>query len=139
MASESPVEALFRLFSPTIKFPGSGDIGSFRYAPYTQWEAPALFRGNEQVEQAVYRDVASPGTQLGALIDAVMVLAAQHASLADDPAIGKLREICDSVNEKKTEICKRTEKNLRREMDWLATNSPDSLQAILKDYKVDDE
>ena len=134
MSSDTPVDALFRFFSPTIRFPGSGDLGSFRYAPNTSWEAPSLFRGNETIEQAVYREVASPGTQLGVLIDAVLALASQHPALADHEAIGKLQQLGDEVSEKKTQLRSNTEKSLRSELDYLKNSNNEALQTLLRDY-----
>jgi hypothetical protein len=42
-------------FPATIRNPGGGDVGGFTYQPYTKWEAPALMRGDDAVEQPVYR------------------------------------------------------------------------------------
>ncbi|HEY3699213.1 MAG TPA: hypothetical protein VGK97_07765, partial [Spongiibacteraceae bacterium] len=73
-SSDSLTDAWLRLWSPTINLPGSGGIGKFNYHPYTTWGAPTLFSGNEAVEQVVYRDVATPGRQLGKLTDVVLEL-----------------------------------------------------------------
>ena len=134
MATDNPVDAFFRFFSPTIKFPGSGDIGDFRYAPYTSWEAPALFRGNSTIEQAVYREVASPGTQLGVLIDAVQALAAQHPELSDQEAIKKLQDLSDQVSTTKTTLRQNAEKTLRTELQHLKQTDNNALQSLLKEF-----
>lgn len=134
MATDNPVDALFRFFSPTIRFPGGGDLGSFRYAPNTSWEAPALFRGNDAIEQSVYRDVASPGTQLGILIDAVLAIAEQTPQLADHDAISRLRELQDSVDSTKNSVRKTSTGNLRSELDHLKRNDQEALRSLLQDY-----
>lgn len=80
-ADDKPTDSFFRFFSPTIKFPeslklpGSGSFGSFNYQPYTKWESPALFRGDEQIEGRIYSEVASPGKQLGKISELVVHLA----------------------------------------------------------------
>lgn len=134
MATDNPVDALFRFFSPTIRLPGGGDIGSFRYAPHTSWEAPALFRGNDAIEQAVYRDVASPGTQLGVLIDAVLALAEHTPQLAGSEPIARLRELQEDIDSTKTNVRKSTTGNLRSELDHLKKNDSEALRSLLKDY-----
>ena len=134
MATDNPIDAFFRLFSPTIKFPGSGDIGGFNYSPNTSWEAPALFRGNGLIEQAVYREVASPGTQLGVLIDAVKAIAAQNPALADNEAIKKLNSLGDQIHKTKTSVRENSDQTLRNELDHLKKTDNDRLQSLLKDY-----
>lgn len=134
MATDNPIDALFRFFSPTIRFPGSGNIGDFRYAPNTSWEAPALFRGNGLIEQTVYREVASPGTQLGALIDAVLILAAQHPELQDNDALTKLRDLGDRVGTTKSAVRKNAAENLRNELTHMKKTDNGALQSLLKEY-----
>lgn len=136
MATDNPVDTLFSLFSPTIRFPGSGDLGAFRYTPHTSWEAPSLFRGNDVIEQAVYREVASPGTQLGVLIEALLALAGQHPELAESEAIKALQELGDKVDSTKTVIRKNSEQTLRTELDHLKRHEPERLQSLLKDYQA---
>lgn len=134
MATENPIESFFRLFSPTIKFPGSGDIGSFGYAPNTQWEAPSLYRGSAPIEQAVYSKVASPGTQLGALIDAVLVLAEQYPALSENKAITDLQEMAKCICKTKEDVREDLEKMLRKDLDYLAENDPEALKKLIANY-----
>lgn len=87
MKPEVLVDTWFRLFSPTvrfpetIKYPASGNVGGFTYQPYTKWEAPSLYRGDDAVEQRIYREIASPGRQLGKLTDVALQLADQVREL----------------------------------------------------------
>ncbi len=138
MAAEHPFETWLRFLSPTIRFPGSGDIGHFRYQPYTEWEAPSLYRGNQQIEHTIYREVASPGSQLGTLIDAVETLvdrlSGDHPDLEAEPSIEALRRLAGEVKDTKESAGVDVEKALRRELDKLAAMNPAQLQRILADY-----
>lgn len=134
MATDNPIDAFFRLFSPTIKFPGSGNIGDFNYSPNTEWEAPALFRGHEIIEQSVYREVASAGTQLGILLDAMRALAASHPELTDNEAVKKLQQLGEQVDSTKTIVRKNSAQRLRDDLNHLKKTDNEGLQSLLREY-----
>lgn len=131
-------DAWLRLWSPTINMPGSGSIGGFNYHPYTTWESPALFRGNQTVEFGVYREVASPGKQLGKITDAVLelanALAKIDASILDAEGVQKLRELDGAVKTVKDRIEESAVKEAEKILDELCETDPDSLQRLLKEY-----
>lgn len=139
MATDNPFEAWLRLFSPTINLPASGDIGSFSYHPNTQWEAPSLYRGNELIEQTVYRQVASPGSQLGTIVDALMVLCdmaeKSQPELAQQKEMIELRALAGKVNETKASVKNNGEKMLRAELDRLKEQDPEAFNRLLTDYQ----
>lgn len=84
---------MFSLWSPTFRFPLSGDV--------SQDIEPQLTKiaGNADIEAHVVRDVASYGRQLGLLTEAVLELAVD----SDGPAVTKLRDLAQAVEIVKTE------------------------------------
>ncbi|MDB6061010.1 MAG: hypothetical protein JWM78_1113 [Verrucomicrobiaceae bacterium] len=135
------------LTSPTsVHLPGSGNIGGFTYQPYTVWEAPSLYRGNSTLEQSIYTEVASPGKQLGKLIDAVMALAHvvqtdSKTSNALNTAIEELKPIADQINNLKAPHLNNIEQTARDDLDKLLRTNKKSLHALLTEYskKLDKE
>ncbi len=136
--SSTLADAWLRLWSPTINLPGSGSIGGFNYHPYTTWEAPSLFRGNPVVEQGVYREVASPGKQLGAITDAVLALAEALAKngtdLSNAEPIKKLRELDDEIKTVKSRLESSATKQAETMLDELQKSDPAALQILLQKY-----
>lgn len=128
----------FSLFTPTIQLPASGDV-DFNYAPYTKWEAPAFFRGNEQVETRAYSEVASPGRQLGWLMEAVLALAAKDGiegqKLRDMPALSQLKDCYDEIEKIKAAHKEQTEKHARELLNRLKEQDPDLLKRVIDDYQ----
>lgn len=122
---------LMSLFAPNIRFPASGNL-DFGYAPYTEWEAPSLVRGDERVEHMVYKGVAGPGKQLGKIIDAVLEIAEQ--AKAEGPAIHELRQLQDDVGHVKGLVSGRDEQEARAFLDRLADKDRVRLRRLLDDY-----
>jgi len=168
-ASEDKVsDSFFRFFSPTFKFPesvklpGSGSFGSFNYHPNTKWEAPALFRGDEQVENRIYSEVASPGKQLGKiselvvhLADTVIRLEEKISALEQKKSRGKeqpdeliqndhfdalvektldLKEIVDEVEKVKGSNKSQMEKLARKDIGKLAKADKKRCKVVLEEY-----
>lgn len=131
--------SLFSFFTPTIQFPASGDV-DFNYAPYTKWEAPAFFRGNEQVETRAYSEVASPGRQLGWLMEAVLALAAKDGiegeKLQAMPALSQLKTCYDEIEKIKIEHKEDTEQLARELLNRLKELDPDLLRRVIDDYQA---
>ncbi len=140
MSSDSSTlaDAWLRLWSPTINMPGSGSIGGFNYHPYTTWEAP--FSGNQAVEQGVYREVASPGRQLGKLTDAVLeladALAKSNAEIANSESLKKLREMDESVKAVKGRIEESTAEKAEKILDELRATDSQTLKRLLAKYST---
>ncbi len=82
--------------------------------------------------------MASPGSQLGTLIDAVETLvdrlSGDHPDLEAEPSIEALRRLAGEVKDTKESAGVDVEKALRRELDKLAAMNPAQLQRILADY-----
>ncbi|MCB0873026.1 MAG: hypothetical protein KDC36_06570 [Thermoleophilia bacterium] len=127
-----PTDPWFNLVLPSIRFPGSGDLG-FNYQPNTAWEAPSLFRGDARVEQRVYSEVATPGRQLGRLSDALLSMA-EHLGV-DTPEVTALREIAQSITAIKEQVREHQEQDARAALDRLAESDPDALRRLLEGYR----
>lgn len=141
MAADNLADAWLRFFSPTFNLPGSGSIGRFSYHPYTTWEATALFRGDGQVEQQVYREVASPGRQLGRLTEVVLELAAALAKLDRDiaasPNIAALQQMAQSVEGIKQNLRDDAGTAAREALEHLKATDEDEFRRLLRRYSVD--
>lgn len=138
--SSSVADAWLRLWSPTINLPGSGSIGGFNYHPYTTWEAPSLFTGNQMVESGVYREVASPGKQLGKLTDVVLELADALAKIDADvknsECVRNLRELNNDIKAVKGRIEESAAKQAEAVLDELLATDPDALKRLLEKYET---
>lgn len=136
--SDSIADAWLRLWSPTINLPGSGSIGGFNYHPYTTWEAPSLFSGNQAVEAGVYREVASPGRQLGQLTDAVLeiakALAETNPAILNGDAVKKLSDLRDEVETVKSRIEDSAANRAEKILNELRDNDPDALLRLLDKF-----
>lgn len=137
-SSSTLADAWLRLWSPTINMPGSGSIGGFNYHPDTTWEAPSLFSGNRTVEAGVYREVASPGKQLGKLTDVVLELADAlskiDTSVKNSECLQKLRELNNDIEAVKGRIEDSAAKQAEAMLDELFANDPDTLKRLLEKY-----
>lgn len=138
MSSDTLADAWLRLWSPTINLPGSGGIGKFNYHPYTTWTAPTLFSGNEAVEEVVYRDVASPGRQLGKLTDVVIELVAELAKrdskIADSESVKKLIAMSSKIKSIKEMVEDNTVSAAKELLDKLQATDNEAFQALIKAY-----
>jgi hypothetical protein len=140
MSSDSSTltDAWLRLWSPTINLPGSGGIGKFNYHPYTTWAAPTLFSGNEAVEQVVYRDVATPGKQLGRLTDVVLQLVDEltklDSNIADSECVKKLTEMTTRIKSIKTTVEDNTVAATKELLDKLKATDVEGFNALMKEY-----
>lgn len=118
-------------FAPRISFPWSGDL-VFPYSPYTKWEAPSLYRGDERIEQAVYTSVASPGSQLGNIIDLLDEIAESQGSKTDArQRIGHLKQQVDKFKEIFADTDELAARNI---LDRLKSKQPEKLNKILQEY-----
>lgn len=135
--SNTLADAWLRLWSPTINLPGSGSLG-FNYHPYTTWDAPSLFSGNQMVEAGIYREVASPGKQLNSIIDVVLELADAlskiDAHVSDSECVKKLRKLSNDIETVKGRVEESAAKQAEKILDELLANDPDALKLLLEKY-----
>ena len=137
-STDTLTDAWLRFWSPTFNLPGSGSIGSFSYNPNTTWGAPSLFSGNEIVEQAVYRGVATPGRQLGCLTDVVLELVEELTKLdnkiAGTDSVKKLKVMSMQIEKIKVAIEDNTVACVREGLDKLKDTDKDTFNALIKEY-----
>lgn len=137
---ESLTDAWLRFWSPTFNLPGSGGIGSFNYHPNTTWGAPTLFSGNEIVEQAVYRDIATPGKQLGRLSDVVRALidelSKMDSKIADAESVKKFKEMSKQIEKIKAAVEDNTVVAVKEGLEKLKHTDKDAFDALMKEYAV---
>ncbi len=138
MSSDTLTDAWLRLWSPTINLPGSGGIGKFNYHPYTTWTAPTLFSGNEAVEQVVYRDVASPGRQLGKLTDVVLELvdelSQRDSKIAESENVKKLIAMSAKIKSIKDVVEDNTAASAKELLEKLKATDNETFKALIKEY-----
>ena len=135
---DSLTDAWLRLWSPTINLPGSGGIGKFNYHPYTTWGAPTLFSGNEAVENVVYRDVATPGRQLGKLTDVVLELVDEltqrDSKIADSDSVKKLMAMSEKIKSIKAVVEDNTAAAAKELLDKLKVTDNERFKELIKAY-----
>jgi len=124
-----------------VNFPGSGSIGGFTYQPNTTWEAPSLYRGNIALEQNIYSNVASPGKQLGKLMDAVVAIAnvlekdLRIQDVDDRKAIAELQDVAKMIEDMKAPVVQSAEDIARADLEKLLTTNKASLQKLLAEFE----
>ena len=118
-------------FAPRIHFPGSGDL-DLPYSPYTKWEAPSLYRGDDRIEQAVYTSVASQGSQLGTIIDLLDQLAEREG--IDTQERRKLASLKKRIDETKMTFFQNDEADAINALERLKSTDPAGLDRVLKKF-----
>jgi hypothetical protein len=118
-------------FAPRIHFPGSGDL-DLAYSPYTKWEAPSLYRGNDRIEQAVYTSVASPGSQLGTIIDLLDQLADKEGT--DTQERQKLKLLKERVDKTKMTFFENDEADALNALERLKSRDLAGLDRVLAKF-----
>ncbi|MET0377875.1 MAG: hypothetical protein ABW049_02695 [Spongiibacteraceae bacterium] len=136
------VDSWFQMFSSgftkplAINLPGSGSIGGFTYQPNTVWEAPSLYRGNFSLEQSIYGNVASPGKQLGKLMDAVLLIAeVLGKDLKDQKQIKELSDIAEMIERLKDPVVKNVEQTAREDLEKLLATNKSSLKGLIDEFQ----
>lgn len=118
-------------FAPRIHFPGSGDL-DLPYSPYTKWEAPSLYRGDDRIEQAVYTSVASQGSQLGTIIDLLDQLADREG--IDTQERQKLASLKKRIDETKMTFVENDEADALNALERLKSRDPAGLDRVLEKF-----
>ena len=102
-------------------------------SPQTSWFSPTYevtFAGNREIEADVVSNVASYGTQLGALTKAVLELAKN----GNGPAVTWLRELASQIDGRKQKHKRSLEDDLRAKLDELQESDPARLEQLLRPY-----
>lgn len=111
----------FRLFDQSI-------------SPVTSWFSPNYeinFAGDKNLEQKIVADVASYGTQLDRLTEALLVLAQGR----NEPAIEKLRAVHKSIEEVKTQTKAQLVSRIERDIAKLKAQDDEAYQRLLATLK----
>ncbi|TCK04268.1 hypothetical protein [Marinobacterium mangrovicola] len=109
--------------------PLSGDVDQ-SIAPVTQWFSPQVdvtLAGNPKLESLITRRVASYGSQLGTLTDAVLELVEGKDS---EPA-QKLRELAAKIEEEKQHLLLKSLGDLKTALNALKQNNPEVFDQLL--------
>jgi hypothetical protein len=123
-----------------VRFPASGDV-LMDYEPSTNWDVFNPNLGNARLESGIFRDVASPGAQLGKLTDAVTALIeiakdAQPAAIAQNPdcakAFDSLCKMRDDIDLKKKELQKSAEAEALDALNRLKTADYDAFKSLVE-------
>jgi hypothetical protein len=118
-------------FAPRIHFPGSGNL-DLPYSPYTKWEAPSLYRGDDRIEQAVYTSIASQGSQLGTIIDLLDQLADKEG--IDTKERQKLSLLKKRIDETKMTFFENDETDALNALERLKSRDPSGLDRVLAKF-----
>ncbi|MCC5811759.1 MAG: hypothetical protein JJU06_15415 [Ectothiorhodospiraceae bacterium] len=122
---------MFPWLSAFYRWPLSGDVQQ-DIAPLTNLFSPQLavsFAGNPDIEREVVSQVASYGRQLGILTDAVLAMAADSC----DPAVERLRETRDAVEDVKARHRTAAIKSSRQAMDHLRRTDEEAFRELLRE------
>ncbi|WP_138469817.1 hypothetical protein [Poseidonocella sp. HB161398] len=113
-------------FSAIFRAPLSGDVA--------QSIAPEFdgIAGVPEIEQRVVREVASYGTQLGMLLDAVEALAEHVPALAADPRVARALELKGQIAEVKAEEAGSLQARAERLLASLHRVSPAGHAALME-------
>ena len=141
MSSANVFDSWLQMFSSSLRpptsvhFPGSGNIGGFTYQPYTVWEAPSLYRGNSTLEQTVYTEVASPGKQLGKLMDVVLEMAqVLETELKGSEKLTELKGLAEKIEKLKEPALNNAVQVAREDLDKLLRTNEKSLRLLIDEY-----
>ena len=111
--------------------PLSGDVTQM-FAPFLSQQVEVTYAGNPGIEREVVREVASFGTQIGLITDAVLVLAGNR----DEPAIAELRKVAERVAKVKHRRRRNAEAEARTALDALAKLDRATLERLLRSYRA---
>ncbi|HMW47357.1 MAG TPA: hypothetical protein PK011_05990 [Marinagarivorans sp.] len=114
----------FRLFDQSI-------------SPVTSWFSPNYeinFAGDKNLEQKIIADVASYGTQLNRITEALLVLAEGR----DEPAIQELRKVHENIEQVKTQTKAQLVSRIERDLAKLKAQDAKAYQQLLATLKPGD-
>lgn len=116
-----------------FKAPLSGNVTQ-DINPVTSWLSPTFefnFAGNRQTESRVVSEVASYGTQLGKLSEAVLELANGEKG----EAIAALEQLVAQIEEVKNQQPDSQEAVLKQGLDALKASNPDAFEQLISEYR----
>ncbi|HEY3698323.1 MAG TPA: hypothetical protein VGK97_03260, partial [Spongiibacteraceae bacterium] len=94
--------------------------------------------GNEAVEQVVYRDVATPGRQLGKLTDVVLELVDEltqrDSKIAGSDSVKKLIAMSEKIKSIKEVVEDNTAAAAKELLDKLKATDNETFNALIKEY-----
>lgn len=102
--------------------------------PVTTWFSPKYtfnFKGVPQIEEQVQAEVASFGTQLGALLDAVVELAGDKRSAELD----RVRELSEKIEDVKAQHQKVRLDELKRDIERLKAQDAAAYAELVSELK----
>lgn len=118
-----------------LKSPLSGDLEQ-SIAPVTQWWSPQLefnIAGDRQLEAKIIAEIASYGSQLGTLTDAVLELADDRNS----EGLQKLRALAEKIDQEKREYRKAEIDALKDTLIRLKQEDPDGFASLIAELQPD--
>lgn len=118
-----------------LKSPLSGDLEQ-SIAPVTQWWSPQLefnIAGDRQLEAKIIAEIASYGSQLGTLTDAVLELADDR----DSEGLQKLRALAEKIDQEKREYQKAEVDALKDTLIRLKQEDPDGFASLIAELQPD--
>lgn len=124
------------MWSPSYYFPLSGAVTQDIETDWFDREITSE-SGDANIEKEIFRDVASYGTQIGILNEAVLALAEElkPESLENNEALKKLNTLQENVKRIKSTIKDQNRKRAKQMLDKLAQEDPDYLVSLLESYK----
>ncbi|WP_013321690.1 hypothetical protein [Gloeothece verrucosa] len=122
-------------WSPSFNFPFSGAVNQ---DIETDWFSDEITpeSGDATIERKVFRDVASYGTQLGLLNEAVLALAQELDSdtLENNKALRRLKTLQEQVQQVKNQTQAQARTRAKKILDQLVEEDPDYLASLLESY-----
>ncbi|WP_428034113.1 hypothetical protein [Amphritea sp.] len=116
-----------------FKSPLSGDVTQ-DISPVTSWWSPQIelnFAGNRPIENAVVRDVASYGKQLGIITDVLLQLTKDETG----EAVDQLRKVSDDVERIKQKHLSVSMSTLKAGLLRLKTEDPEGYKKLLDELQ----
>lgn len=122
-------------WSPSFYFPFSGAVSQDIETDWFESEITPE-SGDSNIERRVFRDVASYGTQIGLLNEAVLALAEElkPEAIEQSNALRRLKELQEQVERVKGRTKNQTRNKAKQMLDKLAQEDPDYLASLLESY-----
>lgn len=124
-------------WAPSFYFPFSGAVTQ---DIETDWFDDEITpeSGDANIERKVFRDVASYGTQIGLLNEAVLALAQElkPGAIEDNDALKRLKELQEQVERIKGRTKAHTRKRAKQMLDKLAQEDPQYFLSLLESYST---
>lgn len=126
-----------KYWSNSIRMPWSGAVNQNGWLDWERWFSPVTnitFKGDASLERAIHEQVASYGTQLGVLSEAVLSIANQQG--VNTSAVKRLDNLVQQVEDTKTEHRDQKTQKLISALKQTKASNPELYASILS--KVDE-